>query len=299
MKLVVAPKPGEESGPKAETYTCPMHPEIRVDAIGKCSKCGMDLIPANPGISDDFDLVVECSPAVINPRKPLRLRFAVINPKTRAQVKQFALLHEQLFHLFIVSQDLAEFQHIHPDLQPDGSFTIETVLPHEGHYKLYSDFYPVEGAPQVLQRGIVTAGYRSDLFGSIPALNPDRVFTKTVDGTRVDLQLEPAEIIAGKPAALKYRLTDTQTGQPVRDLKPYLGAWGHTLILSEDQSDYVHSHPVELVPEPLNGKRPGGGPEITFESLFPRPGNYRVWTQFQRGEVLSTVSFDVSARMLR
>jgi hypothetical protein len=31
----------------------------------------------------------------------------------------------------------------------------------------------------------------------------------------------------------------------VTDLQPYLGAFGHALILSEDMRDYVHSHPFE------------------------------------------------------
>ena len=28
----------------AAVYTCPMHPEVRQDKPGKCSKCGMDLV---------------------------------------------------------------------------------------------------------------------------------------------------------------------------------------------------------------------------------------------------------------
>ncbi|MCL4544883.1 MAG: DUF4349 domain-containing protein [Chloroflexi bacterium] len=29
-------------------YTCPMHPEVRSDRPGKCSKCGMNLVPMTP-----------------------------------------------------------------------------------------------------------------------------------------------------------------------------------------------------------------------------------------------------------
>ena len=36
----------------------------------------------------------------------------------------------------------------------------------------------------------------------------------------------------------------------------------------------------------------------TFNAFFPRPGNYRIWTQFQRGDVLTTVSFTVRAERL-
>ena len=32
--------------PNAQTfYLCPMHPEVRQANSGKCSKCGMDLLP--------------------------------------------------------------------------------------------------------------------------------------------------------------------------------------------------------------------------------------------------------------
>ncbi|TGE22681.1 heavy metal-binding domain-containing protein [Hymenobacter metallicola] len=38
--------PGGNPGPviAAETYTCPMHPEVIANEPGKCPKCGMDLV---------------------------------------------------------------------------------------------------------------------------------------------------------------------------------------------------------------------------------------------------------------
>lgn len=32
----------------ATVYTCPMHPEVRLPQPGKCPKCGMTLVPAEP-----------------------------------------------------------------------------------------------------------------------------------------------------------------------------------------------------------------------------------------------------------
>jgi hypothetical protein len=32
-----------DSAAKAQTYSCPMHPEVKSDKPGKCSKCGMNL----------------------------------------------------------------------------------------------------------------------------------------------------------------------------------------------------------------------------------------------------------------
>ena len=34
--------------PVAQTYTCPMHPEVRQDKLGSCPKCGMALEPVSP-----------------------------------------------------------------------------------------------------------------------------------------------------------------------------------------------------------------------------------------------------------
>ena len=316
MKLV-AQKPsssGEQKGGASQTpspggrtlevvqqpdeYTCPMHPEIRTSAPGTCPKCAMTLVPVTPAIVDDFNLRFECSPKAPKPNEKIRLRFSVFNPKTREQVKYFYMTHDKLFHLFIVSQDMSEFQHIHPTLERDGSFTIETVLPKAGNYKIYSDFYPHEGAPQVLQQNITTAGYTKDLLAGQPRLKPDASLTRIVDDMKIELKLEPENIIAGQRVALKYHLTDAKTGQPIRDLVPYLGAWGHTLVLSEDQSDYVHSHPEEMVPDTPDKSKLRGGPDATFNAFFPEPGNYRIWTQFQRGDTLTTVSFTVRAERL-
>src|SRR5262249_37188183 len=156
--------------------------------------------------------------------------------------------HEKLFHLFLVSQDLSQFQHIHPAFNADGSFSIETTLPVSGRYKVYCDFYPVEGSPQVLQQSLVTAGYKEDLFTASARLKPDEKLTRVCEGEKitkenadnlgvmysslkskpldplkVELKIEPEPIIAGKLATLKYHLTDAKTGEPVKDLAPYLG----------------------------------------------------------------------------
>ena len=309
---------------QADSYMCSMHPDIRSPKPGKCPKCGMALVPVSPEITDYYDLKLESLPAAPKANEKLRLRFTVINPKTGEQVKEFQVQHDKLFHLFIISQDLAEFQHIHPALEADGRFTVETVLPRAGNYKVYSDFYPAEGAPQVLQQNLATAGYTPDLVKSEAKLVPDAALVKTVQGVKIteetaarigvalrelqktpanemkiELKLEPAQIIAGQPVALKYHLTDAKTGAPIRDVAPYLGAWGHTLILSEDQSDYVHSHPEETVPETGDRNKLRGGPDVTFNAFMPKPGNYRIWTQFLRGDMMTTVTFTVRAERLR
>jgi hypothetical protein len=207
------------------------------------------------------------------------------------------------FHLFVVSQDFEVFQHIHPDKQPDGSFTIETDLPKAGYYKIFCDFFPAGGMPQVTHHNLVTAAYNGDLMSSQAKLTPDKPLNtklvKTVEGTRFELKFEPGEPFAGKPAELHYHLVDEKTGEPVKDLKPYLGAWGHTLILSEDATDYLHSHPTEMIPEGVDRSKLESKSDVVFDTFFPRPGHYRIWSQFQRGDKIITVPFTVYAPRLK
>ena len=76
---------------------------------------------------------------------------------------------------------------------------------------------------------------------------------------------------------------------PDDGLEPYLGAWGHMLAVSEDLVDLVHTHPFIA----------DGGPTVQFNLVFPRPGLFRIWTQFQRQGVVNTLHFDVPVRALQ
>jgi hypothetical protein len=38
--------------------------------------------------------------------------------------------------------------------------------------------------------------------------------------------------------------------------------------------------------------------EVTFDTFFPRPGRYRIWSQFQRAERILTVPFTVEVPRL-
>ncbi len=297
MKLVASK--AESTIPADNFYTCPMHPEIRAAAPGICPKCSMKLVKGAPPETGDYTVRVETNPKSPKAGEKAKFRFTVFHPTTDKQIKEFNILHDMPFHLFVVSQDFDEFQHIHPDKQKDGSFTIETVLPRAGYYKIFCDFFPDGGMPQVIQRNLVTAGYDGDLLSSQAKLTPDKTFVKTIEGTRFELKFEPAQPFAGKPAELRYHLFDEKTGEPVKDLTPYLGAWGHTLILSEDATDYLHSHPTEMIAEDVDRSGLKGGPDVVFDTFFPRPGNYRIWSQFQRQGRIITVPFTIDVPRLR
>jgi hypothetical protein len=296
--LLVASKAAGVGGSE-DFYICPMHPEVVSNKEGLCPKCNMKLVKSAPPETADYTVKIATTPKSPKAGEKVKFRFTIFHPTTEKQIKEFNILHDRPFHLFVVSQDFDQFEHIHPDQQSDGSFTIETVLAKAGYYKIFCDFFPAGGMPQVSQHSLVTAGYGGDVVSSQAVLVPDQTLVKTLEGTRFELRLEPAQPYAGKPAELRYHLVDEQTGEAVRDLKPYLGAWGHTLILSEDATDYLHSHPTEMIPEDVDRNKLTGGPDVVFDTFFPRPGNYRIWSQFQRHGKIITVPFTIHVPRLR
>jgi hypothetical protein len=254
----------------------------------------MDLVPGSPLALPDFKLKVETTPRVLKAGVPIKFKFSAHHPITGEQARDFAVLHEKLFHLFVISRDLEEFAHIHPERHPDGSFTIVHTLPKPGHYKLFADFLPMGGGSQITGVPLATAGVDTDLIASRAKLTPDAALAKTADGVTVEILNERATILGGEEVDLLFKFTDAANDAPVTDLQRYLGAFGHLVILSEDMTEYVHAHPrEESQPDP---NAPAlGGPEVLFDALLPKPGRYRAWLQFQRKDKLSTVSFTFAA----
>jgi len=268
-----------------DVYWCPMHPDVRGKPGDKCPICGMALVRAAAADYAAYVLDVETVPRVLRPRQKGQVRFLVRDPRSLATVKRFDLVHERVFHLFVIGQDLEYFRHVHPVLRQNGSLDVDIELPRAGVYQLIADFMPEGGSPQLLQKSIVTAGYTGPLV-SPPALKRD-TGDKVIDGTRVKLTMP--EPVAGREQLVTFDLEDSVSGAPLRDLEPYLGAAGHLLLVSADLSIASHSHPVAEISS-------AGGPTVVFQMIFPRAGDYRMWVQFQRhGEVL-TSSFTVPVR---
>jgi hypothetical protein len=272
-------------------YICPMHPnEVKAEP-GTCSICGMSLVAGDPMATADYLLRVTTEPRAPKAGQKTKFRFTVLHPLTEKPVTEFGEVHDRLYHLFLISRDMKHFFHEHPTAEKDGSFVYEHVIPEPGQYMLFSDFMPIGGGPQMIATPLITAGFDGDIASSLPNLVPDKSWVKTANGVTVELQIEPSALIAGEETDVPIHFTDEKTGEPVKDLQRYLGAFGHAMMLNEDMTEHVHAHPEEQ----LEGTAitSGGGPDLIFHALFPKPGHYRIWLQFLRNDTLSTIPFTV------
>jgi hypothetical protein len=265
----------------AVEFICPMDRDVRSPTPGKCPRCGMTLMAHLPE-PIEYPLGLRVVPPQIPAGRNITLEFSVTDPRTGAPVQRFEVVHEKLFHLFIVSQDLAYFAHLHPTFDADAVFRLATQLPKSGSYRLLADFYPTGGTPQFTPKTITTAGYRVPLEAGIPRLKAD-LSPQHGENLTAELKLDPPQPLERRKTMLFLHLA------PADGLEPFIGAWAHLLAVSDDLVDTIHDHPFMA----------NGGPDMQFNIYFPREAMYRVWIQFQRKGVVNTVAFTIPVRELR
>jgi Cu+-exporting ATPase len=129
-----------------------------------------------------------------------------------------------------------------------------------------------------------------------PVLLAESARTRVVNGLEVTLE---GDVHAGGTSDLRFRFRDVHTGRPVTDLRPYLAAAGHVVVMRADGQTFAHEHadvrdedgnPVFALP----GQR--FGPDLDLHADFATPGLYQVWGQFRlaSGDVI-TAPFTVDA----
>ena len=272
--------PGTQKQQGTDTvYVCPMDPDVRSDKPGVCPRCGMTLVAGIPDYSAEYKLILTVTPRAPKVGQTARLDFAILDPWKNRQVKHYQIVHEKLFHLFLVSGDLQFFIHDHPVLNPDGTFTYKFKVPKTGMFRLLADIYPLGGAPQLIAKTLFVPGVTP---GSQPEPLSGDLAPKDTENMHVELTTNPAQAMAGLHTYLDY-----QVG-PTDGFEQYLGAWAHMLAVSDDLVDLIHSHPTFA----------DGGPHLEFNLILPRARTYRIWTQFQRKGVVNTARFDVPVRSL-
>lgn len=193
-----------------------------------------------------------------------RLAFRILGKDGRA-VRAFDVEHTKRMHLIVVRRDLTGFQHLHPILHADGTWTTPLTLTQAGTYRVFADF-SVGGRPTTLADDLQVDGdVRSH---ELPAPSKASV----TDGFRV--RLSDGAVRAEQESRLTFDVT--RGGRPVQ-LQDYLGAKGHLVALREGDLAFLHVHP-----DPNS---------LRFEAAFPNAGSYRLFLQFKVAGRVHTAAF--------
>ena len=200
------------------------------------------------------------------------LEFRILDADGRP-VRDFAEQHERAMHLMVVRRDLSHYQHLHPTMDHEGTWTTPLALPEPGDYRVFADF-AASGEALTLGTDLIIPGDYE------PAPLPDPVGEVRIEGYEVSLDLGDAP---GGGNLLTFRVS--RDGHPVEDLEPYLGALGHLVALREGDLAFLHVHPED--------QAGAAGPEIAFQATFPSEGRYRLFLQFAHAGGVRTAGFTV------
>jgi hypothetical protein len=201
----------------------------------------------------------------LRPDRPETLAFRIVGGDG-APVRDFDVEHERRMHLIVARRDLTGFQHLHPRMAADGTWSVEVTLPEPGSYRVFADF-SYDDEAFTLATDLRVDG-DADLR-ALPAPEPVAVS----DGG-YDVRLDASDARAGEESHLRF--TIRARGEPV-ETEPYLGAEGHLVALREGDLAFLHVHPED------DG--------VGFAATFPTEGRYRLFLQFKHAGAIQTVAF--------
>lgn len=234
----------------------------------------------------DFDY-----PSKIEPGKEIPLTFTVYDANTGDVVTEYSVVYEKLMHVIIVDEKLSYFSHIHPEFI-DGRFVVSAIFPSDGRYRVYTDFQPLNGPEEMMAFSLSVGTGVSDASDS----EVDTSVSRTVGSYTVTIAYPrplTARDLSEGMTEVTFTVTD-RNGNAVSTLKPYLGSYGHMVMINQKTYEYLHVHPAKSI-DP-NGD--DGGPTIAFYPFniygSVTPGVYRVFIQVNPNGQLITADFTIN-----
>ncbi|OMI35797.1 hypothetical protein [Streptomyces sparsogenes] len=238
---------------------------------------GKDHMASGNGLSDSQDGYRLTSKDTTLPSgKPAAYRFAVTGPDGKP-VTEFAVDQTKRMHFYAIRSDLTGFQHIHPTMAADGTWSADLSALAPGSWRVFASFTPNTGTGRgedfVLSRAVTVPGNAAKTPLPAPATSTE------ADGYTLTVKGEP---MAGMAHPLTVSIT--REGKPVTDLEPYLDTYAHLTAFHEGDAAFAHLHPTTKV------TGDNGGPDLSFHAELPTSGNWRLFLQFQTGGKLHTAA---------
>jgi hypothetical protein len=248
----------------------PGRPAATCDTMRATSSMGPQVLGV--AVSQD-GLTITPAASAMTAGRMRQLRLRVVD-RTGAPVRSgYQLEAQRLLHLIVVRRDLTGYQHLHPRMSRDGTWSAPLTVSQPGAYRAFADFQ-LECQKYVLAADVIAPGTFQ------PSRLPAPSDVSRIDGYEV--RLRTPVLRAGQHARLSFRVS--RHGRPVRALQPYLGARGHLVALRQGDLAYLHVHPENA---------DAAADLILFGAEFPSAGAYRLFLQFQVGGKVHTARYTV------
>ncbi|MGV9345610.1 hypothetical protein ACWDSD_12510 [Streptomyces spiralis] len=263
--------PGMDHGAKSSVSASPSASQAMGDMPG------MDHMSTGEGLSDTEDgYRLSSKDTTLPSGRRTAYRFTVTGPDGKP-VTDFAVDQTKRMHFYAIRSDLTGFQHIHPTMAADGTWSAGLASLTPGSWRMFASFTPAAGPGKgkdlVLSRTLTVPG------GATRTPLPAPAGSTRADGYTVTVKGEP---MAGMAHPLTVSVS--KDGKPVTDLQPYLGTYAHLTGFHEGDAAFAHLHPTTEV----TGDH--GGPDLNFHAELPTSGNWRLFLQFRTGGTLHTAA---------
>jgi hypothetical protein len=224
-----------------------------------------DVEPAGLAVADGGFRLVALQTRLVA-RKAQGFAFRIMDERGRP-LRSYDVAHARRMHVVVVRRDLTGFQHVHPTLERDGTWSVRLRPLAPGAYRAFADF-TTAGEKRVLGTDLFVGG-RAALLRVPP---PNR---GTLTGP-FQVYLNSRQPSAGETVTLRFGVRK-ELARVV--LEPYLGARGHLVVLREGDLAYLHVH--------------AHADALAFETTFPSPGRYRAFLEFSAGGRVYTAPFTI------
>ncbi|MEU7750292.1 copper resistance protein CopC [Micromonospora sp. NPDC049171] len=203
-------------------------------------------------------------------------RFRIVGTD-RQPATRFAVVHDKPLHMIVVGRDLSGYQHLHPTMAPDGTWSVPLTLARPGGYRVYADFSVT--ATNGTQIPLVLGVDHTVPGAHTPTALPPVRAEATAGPYAVSMNGTPT---VGVTAPMHFQVSADPT-IPAQ-LERYLGAYGHLVVVREGDLGYVHVHPEQ---ELVDGS-------VKFWLTAPSSGRYRAFFDFQIAGKVHTAEFTIN-----
>lgn len=272
--LATAPQPAA-AGPVAgsATATGEAAPHVHVTMAGMAGMTGAS-VPVGGTASSGGGYTLVPAGTSFAAGVAATFTFHVTGPDG-APVTRFVIERDKPLHLIVVRDDLTGYQHIHPTMAPDGTWSVPLTLAQPGRYRAYADFTAQNAAGAQVS---AVLGVDLTVAGPLTAAPlPGAARSDTVGGDTVSYQGSP---VVGTVEPLLFEVS---AGGVAVTPEPYLGAYGHLVAIRTGDLGYLHIHPEPTLSDGA----------VKFWLAAPGAGTYRMYFDFQVSGVVHTAQFTV------
>jgi hypothetical protein len=230
---------------------------------------GMDMPTGDGTAASAGDMTIKASTLSLAAGTDIDFVFQII--KDRKPFTSFVQDMTKLMHCYAVRSDLTGYQHVHPTMTQDGTWTARLAPMRAGRWRFYAAFKTSTSQHDVSY----VLGQQFEVAGAAEAERPLPAPAKAAEVDGYQLAFGSTSFSSDMSKQQLLGVTISRDGTKATDLEQYLGSYAHLTAIRSGDMSFAHMHPFGG----LNSA--SDGPSFSIDTMFPAGGNWRLFLQFQ------------------